>query len=146
MRRESVEGVVPIQIRMAVVRLRRDIGAPHPPEPLQGMMGLQTGFAQRVSVNATKWPPTTIFRRSVLARCHGAVVPLCLVLEFGLAQFRWTDGIGSDREVNRRPRSVGCCDCKRTPGGAEFGRARLWPFDLEKHRMSSMAAILLSAA
>jgi len=38
-----------------------------------------------------------------------------------------------------------CCDCKRAPGGAEFGRARLWPFDLEKHRMSSMAAILLSA-
>src|SRR5712692_4528846 len=104
MRRKAVEGVVPTQIRMAVVRLRRDIGAPHPPEPLQSMMGLQAGFAQRVSVNATKWPPTTIFCRSVLARCHGAVVPSRLVLEFGLTQFRWIDGIGSDCEVNRRPR------------------------------------------
>jgi hypothetical protein len=102
MRRESVEGIVPTQIRMAVVGLRWDIGAPSPPEPLQGMMGLQTGFAQRVSVDATKWSPTMIFRRSVLARGHGAVVPLRLLLEFGLTQFRWIDAIGSDREVNRQ--------------------------------------------
>jgi hypothetical protein len=89
MRRKAIEGIVPTQIRVAVVRLHRDVGSPCPPKPLQRMVGLQASFAQPAPVNAVKWPPTTIFRRSVLASCHGAIVP---VLEFGLARFsvnRW---------------------------------------------------------
>src|SRR5262249_27055050 len=57
MRGKAAKGDVPTEIRVLVVRLRRDIGPRGPREPLYRMMGLQTGLAQPALVNAAKWHP-----------------------------------------------------------------------------------------
>ena len=66
MGRKAVDGVVPTEIRVAVVWLRRNIGARRSREPLHGMMGLQARDAQPALVNASKSPPirSTLGRRT----------------------------------------------------------------------------------
>jgi hypothetical protein len=60
MGRKAVEGVVPTEIRVAIVWLRWNIGARRAREPLHCMMGLQAGDAQPALVNASKWPPIRV--------------------------------------------------------------------------------------
>src|SRR5262245_13592824 len=57
MRGKAAKGAVPTEIRVLVVRLRRDIGPRGPREPLYRMMGLQACLAQPALVNAAKWHP-----------------------------------------------------------------------------------------
>src|SRR5215813_564768 len=57
MRGKAAKGAIPTEIRVLVVRLRRDIGPRGPREPLYRMMGLQAGLAQPALVNAAKWHP-----------------------------------------------------------------------------------------
>src|SRR5437016_12009288 len=71
MGRKAVEGVAPTEIRVAVVRLRRNIGARCPREPLRCMMGLQAGHAQPTLANASKWPP--------IRSTHGRSAPVRLI-------------------------------------------------------------------
>ncbi|PZR83907.1 MAG: hypothetical protein DLM68_13695 [Hyphomicrobiales bacterium] len=53
MGRKAVEGVVPTEIRVAVVWLWWNIGARRSREPLRRMMGLPAGDAQPALVNAS---------------------------------------------------------------------------------------------
>src|SRR5580692_162040 len=57
MRRKAAEGVIPTEIRVAIVWLRWNIGARRSREPLCCMMGLQAGQAQPVLVHASKRTP-----------------------------------------------------------------------------------------
>jgi hypothetical protein len=57
MGRKAVQGVVPTEIRVAVVWPRWNVGARCPREPLRRMMGLQAGRTQPTLVNSSKWPP-----------------------------------------------------------------------------------------
>src|SRR5262245_17052241 len=57
MRGKAAKGDVPTEMRVLVVRLRRDIGPRGPREPLYRIMGLQTGLAQPAPVHAAKWRP-----------------------------------------------------------------------------------------
>src|ERR1700691_765415 len=57
MRRKAVELVVPAQIRVAVIRSWRDIGARRAGEPLHGMVSLTAALAQPAAVDAMERPP-----------------------------------------------------------------------------------------
>src|SRR6516225_4175974 len=57
MRGKAAKGAVPTEIRVLVVRLRRDIGPRGPREPLYRIVGLQTGLTQLALVYAAKWHP-----------------------------------------------------------------------------------------
>src|SRR5262249_28327481 len=57
MRGKAAKGDVPTEIRVLVVRLRRDVGPRGPREPLYRIMGLQTGLAKPAPVHAAKWRP-----------------------------------------------------------------------------------------
>src|SRR5215467_11726314 len=57
MRGKAAKGAVPTEVRVLIVRLRRDIGPRGPPEPLCRIMGLQARLAQSALVNAAKWHP-----------------------------------------------------------------------------------------
>src|SRR5262245_40324330 len=57
MRGKASKGAVPTEIRVPVVRLRRDIGPRCPREPLYRIMGLQAGLGQPALVHAAKWHP-----------------------------------------------------------------------------------------
>src|SRR5258706_13771513 len=57
MRGKAAKGAVPTEIRVPVVRLRRDIGPRGPREPLYRIMGLQTGLAPPALGNAAEWHP-----------------------------------------------------------------------------------------
>lgn len=57
MRGKAVKGAVPTEIRVLIVRLRRDLGPRGPREPLYRIMGLQARLAQPARVNASKWHP-----------------------------------------------------------------------------------------
>src|SRR5262245_19555799 len=57
MRGKAAKGVVPTEIRVLVVRLRRDIGPCGSREPFYRIMGLQAGLAQPALVNAAKRHP-----------------------------------------------------------------------------------------
>src|SRR5215467_14174156 len=57
MRGKAAKGAVPTEIRVLVVRLRRDIGPRGSREPLYRMMSLQAGLAQPALVHAAKWHP-----------------------------------------------------------------------------------------
>src|SRR5262249_13882629 len=56
-RGKAAKGAIPTEIRVLVVRLRRDIGPRGPREPLYRMMGLQAGPAPPALVNAPKGDP-----------------------------------------------------------------------------------------
>src|SRR5215469_6140091 len=51
------KGAVPTEIRVLVIRLRRDIGPRGPREPLHRIMRLQAGLAQPALVHAAKRHP-----------------------------------------------------------------------------------------
>src|SRR5215813_15211424 len=57
MRGKVAKGAVPTEIRVPVVRLRRDIGPRGPREPLYRIMGLQAGLGQPALVHAAKRHP-----------------------------------------------------------------------------------------
>src|SRR5262249_14173797 len=57
MRGKAAKGAVPTEVRVLVVRLRRDIGPRRPCEPLYRIVGLQARLAQPAPVNAGKWNP-----------------------------------------------------------------------------------------
>src|SRR5262249_53314839 len=57
MRGKAAKGAVPTEIRVLVVRLRRDIGPRGPREPLYRMMGLQAGPAPPALGKAPKGDP-----------------------------------------------------------------------------------------
>src|SRR5262249_1125398 len=57
MRGKAAKGTVPTEVRVLVVRLRRDIGPRRPCEPLYRIVGLQARLAQPAPVNAAKWNP-----------------------------------------------------------------------------------------
>src|SRR5262249_4182282 len=54
---KAAKGAVPTEIRVLVVRLRRDIGPRGSREPLYRVMSLQAGLAQPALVHAAKWHP-----------------------------------------------------------------------------------------
>src|SRR5262249_59634137 len=64
MRGKAAKGAVPTEIRVLVVRLRRDIG---PREPLYRMMSLQAGLAQPALGPAPEWDP--------IPNTHGCPTP-----------------------------------------------------------------------
>ena len=81
MGRKAVKGVIPTEIRVAVVWLLWNIGARCPREPLHCMMGLQAGYTQPTLVNASKWPPIrSTHGRSGLVRL---TLPLSCRIEIG---------------------------------------------------------------
>src|SRR5262249_60565010 len=57
MRCKAVKGTVPTEIRVFIVRLRRDIGARGSREPLYGIMRLQAGLAPPALGKAAEWRP-----------------------------------------------------------------------------------------
>src|SRR3984893_13590730 len=66
MRGKAAKGAIPTQIRVAIVRLRRDTSPCETHEPLHRIMGLQARVAQPALVNATKWHPI----RTTLIQWH----------------------------------------------------------------------------
>jgi len=54
MRGKAAKGAVPTEIRVLIVRLRRDIGARGSRKPLYRIMRLQAGLAQPALINAAK--------------------------------------------------------------------------------------------
>src|SRR5262249_60782038 len=54
---KAAKGAVPTEIRVLVVRLRRDIGSRGPRQPLYRIVGLQAGLAQPALLHAAKWHP-----------------------------------------------------------------------------------------
>src|ERR1700730_1677579 len=100
MGRKAVEGVVPTEIRVAVVRLRWNIGARRTCEPLYGMMGLQTGDAQPALVNASKSPPirSTHGRRAPVRLAFPLSCPIEIGNDLALADFLLSPPVGDLEE------------------------------------------------
>src|SRR6516164_9849280 len=77
MRGKAAKGAVPTEIRVLVVRLRRDVGPRGPREPLYRIMGLQAGLAQPALVHVAKWHP---IRTTLNHPTHGSsfstIVPI----------------------------------------------------------------------
>src|SRR5262249_61355332 len=57
MRGKAAKGIVPTEIRVLIVRLRRDIGPRGPPEPLYRVMSLQAGPPPSAMGNAPERGP-----------------------------------------------------------------------------------------
>src|SRR6476620_5495421 len=63
---KAAKGVIPTQIRVAIVPLRRDISPRETREPLHRIVGLQARVLQSALVNAPKWHPI----RTTLIQWH----------------------------------------------------------------------------
>src|SRR5262247_2877165 len=83
---KAAKGAVPTEIRVLIVRLRRDIGPRGPREPLYRIMGLQAGLGQPALVHAAKWHPIQTTHDYPTHGYH-PIPPSCPVeIEMNLAQ------------------------------------------------------------
>src|SRR5262249_54796296 len=87
MGRKAVKGIIPTEIRVAVVWLRWSIGARCPREPLRCMMSLQAGHTQPLLVTNLKWPP--------IQSTYGRSPPVRLLLGYHTLRYQTADNCQS---------------------------------------------------